>query len=171
MDRDYFRDKVALVSGASRGVGFALAKKLVERGAKVVITARGENRLLDSETRLKELGGSVVAVTGDVGKWEDAEKMVKAAIDNFGRLDIVVNNAGVSMRGKFVDLSPEVCRQVAETNLMGTIYLSRAAIPHIRHRAGFAHAPEGCLCRVWLGSGDGLPAGGPGAVAHPGEKG
>lgn len=136
MKNDYFKDKVALVSGASRGVGFALAKQLVESGAKVVITARGEKRLLDSAAKLKEMGGSVAAVTGDVGKWEDAEKMVKAAIDNFGRLDILVNNAGVSMRGKFAELSPEVCRQVAETNLMGTIYLSRAAIPHIKQAKG-----------------------------------
>jgi NAD(P)-dependent dehydrogenase (short-subunit alcohol dehydrogenase family) len=152
MKSDYFKDKVALVSGASRGVGFALAKQLVESGAKVVITARGEKRLLDSAAKLKDMGGSVAAVTGDVGKWEDAEKMVKAAIDNFGRLDILVNNAGVSMRGKFAELSPEVCWQVAETNLMGTIYLSRAAIPHIMQAKGslvFISSIGACSACPW----------------------
>jgi len=136
MNKEYFQDKVALVSGGSRGVGFALAKALVSNGAKVVITARGEKRLLDSEAKLKEMGGSVKAVVGDVSKWEDSEKMVKAAIDAFGRLDILVNNAGLTMRGKFEELSPEVCKQVGEVNLMGSIYLSRAAIPYIKRAKG-----------------------------------
>jgi len=136
MGRSYFKSKVALVSGASRGVGLALARQLVQSGAKVVITARGEKRLLASGNELKEMGGAVAAVVGDVGKWEDAEKMVQAAIENFGRLDILVNNAGVSMRGNFSELAPEVCKQVAETNLMGSIYLSRAAIPFLRASRG-----------------------------------
>ncbi len=136
MKKDYFEGKVALISGASRGVGFATARKLVERGARVVISARGAKRLLDSEAKMVEIGGSVVSVTGDVGKWKDAEGMVQAAIDSFGRLDILVNNAGVSMRGKFAELSPEVCTEVAETNLMGSIYLSRAGIPFLRESRG-----------------------------------
>jgi NAD(P)-dependent dehydrogenase (short-subunit alcohol dehydrogenase family) len=131
MNKGYFQDKVALVSGGSRGVGLALAKAMIASGAKVVITARSEKRLLDSEAKLKELGGSVKAVVGDVSKFDDCEKMVKAAIDDFGRLDILVNNAGVTMRGKFADLSPEVIKQVGESNLMGSIYLSRAAAPHL----------------------------------------
>ena len=97
----YFSGKVVLISGSSRGVGFALAKSLVKDGAKVVISARTEKRLLDSKKKLEELGGEVACVVGDVGKWEDAEKMVAAAVDNFGGLDILVNNAGISMRGKF----------------------------------------------------------------------
>jgi NAD(P)-dependent dehydrogenase (short-subunit alcohol dehydrogenase family) len=136
MKRDYFKDKVALISGASRGVGFATARALVERGSKVVITARGEKRLVDSKAKLVEMGGSVVSVAGDVSRWEDAERMVQVTIDNFGRLDILVNNAGVSMRGKFAELSPEVCTEVAGTNLMGSIYLSRAGIPYLRESRG-----------------------------------
>ncbi len=124
------------MSGASRGVGFATAKALVERGAKVVITARGEERLRDSESKLKGSGGEVAAVAGDVGRYEDCERMVKAAMEGFGRLDILVNNAGVSMRGEFVDLSPEVCTRVAQTNLMGSIYLTKAAINHIKDARG-----------------------------------
>jgi len=136
MGTDYFQDKVALISGGSRGVGFALARRLIERGAKVVISARGEKRLIDSREKLAKMGGAVVAVAGDVSKWEDAQKMTQAAIDQFGRLDILVNNAGVSMRGNFEELSPAVCAQVAETNLMGSIYLSRAAISHLKQSRG-----------------------------------
>jgi len=125
------RDKVALVTGGSRGVGFATAMELARKGAKVVITARGQRRLLDSKEKLTSIGADAEAVTGDVGKWDDAKRMVDAAIEKFGRLDILINNAGVSMRGKFDELTPEVCAQVAQTNLMGCIYPTKAAVNHI----------------------------------------
>ncbi len=117
-------------------MGFATARELIGRGAKVVITARGKERLEDSKAKLIGLGGSVVSVVGDVGRWEDAEGMVKSAVEIFGRLDILINNAGVSMRGKFAELAPGVCTQVAQTNLMGSIYLSRAGIPFLRESKG-----------------------------------
>lgn len=126
-----FEGKVALITGGSRGVGFATASELVRKGAKVVITARGEPRLKESKEKLEAMGGDVVAIAGDVGKWEDSKRMVAAAVARFGRLDILVNNAGVSMRGRFDELSPEVCAQVAQTNLMGCIYPTKAAINHI----------------------------------------
>ena len=128
---DYFKDKVALVTGASRGVGFATARELARRGAKVVITARGEDRLEDSKRKLIDMGGEVVSQAGDVGRWEDAQAMVQAAIGNFGRLDILVNNAGVSMRGEMSELAPDVCSQVLTTNLAGSVYVTRAAIDSI----------------------------------------
>ena len=134
--RDDFKDKVALVTGASRGVGFAIARDFVKRGAKVVITARGEKRLVDSRDKLVRLGGQVVAVAGDVGKWEDTEKMVAAAHEHFGPVDILVNNAGVSMRGRFDELSPDVCQQTIQTNLMGCVYASKAAIDDIKKTKG-----------------------------------
>ncbi len=119
--------KVALVTGASRGVGFATARGLVERGVRVVISARGEERLTKAHAQLTALGGEVLAVTGDVGRWEDAERMVSETVARFGRLDILVANAGVSMRGRFDELSPQVCSQTIHTNLMGTVYTARAA--------------------------------------------
>ena len=128
--------QVALVTGASRGVGFATALELSRRGAKVVMSARGEARLTASAARLRRLGGDVVAVTGDVARWEDAQRMVAAAVDGFGRLDIVVNNAGVSMRGDFADLSPEVCRDTIGTNLLGSVYVTRAATEHLARARG-----------------------------------
>jgi NAD(P)-dependent dehydrogenase (short-subunit alcohol dehydrogenase family) len=126
-----FAGKVALITGASRGVGFATARALAERGARIVMTARGESRLRDSERKLREAGHEVIAVAGDVGDWEDARKMVDAAVSGFGRLDVVINNAGVSMRGDFVELSPQVCRDIERTNLTGCINVSKAAINHL----------------------------------------
>ena len=126
-----FRGKVALISGASRGVGFATAKNLAQRGAKLVISARGEKRLESARAELAESGAEVFAVAGDVGNQADAAAMVQTAIDRFGRLDVLVNNAGVSMRGDFSDLAPAVCQQVITTNLMGSVNLSRAAVEHL----------------------------------------
>jgi len=131
-----FRGKAALISGGSRGVGFALASRLVEQGAKVVITARGKERLESSRVRLREMGGEVEAVAGDISKWEDAERMVNAAVDRFGRLDILVNNAGVSMRGDFAELSGEVCSRVIATNLSGAVNLTRLAMNHVIEAQG-----------------------------------
>jgi NAD(P)-dependent dehydrogenase (short-subunit alcohol dehydrogenase family) len=128
---DKFKDKVAIISGASRGVGYAIAARLVAAGAKVVISARGRERLKDSEEKLRRDGGEVVSVAGDIARLEDAQSMVDAAILNFGRLDILVNNAGVSMRGNFAELEDEVCTRVVATNLTGSINLSRLAIGHI----------------------------------------
>jgi len=128
--------KVALISGASRGVGLALARALSGAGARVVISARGERRLREAEAELRAGGGEVLAVCGDVGVYEDAARMVDAAVQRFGRLDILVNNAGVSMRGRFDALDPSVCAQVVGTNLLGSMYLSRAAIEHVSAARG-----------------------------------
>ena len=128
---EYFKGKVAVVTGGSRGVGLAVARALTLRGAKVVIGARGEKRLNDSRARLERLGGEVAAVPGDVGSWDDAQNLIRTAIDCFGRLDILVNNAGVSMRGRLDELAPEVSAQVVNTNLLGCIYPTQAAMAEL----------------------------------------
>lgn len=130
-----FQDKVALVTGSSRGVGYAIAKRLLQSGAKVVITARGVNRLEESRKKLSQWG-EVIALQGDVRKWEDARHMVESCVDHFGQLDILVNNAGLSMRGLFNDLEADVIDNVVQTNLMGSIYLSRLAMPYIKANKG-----------------------------------
>lgn len=134
--RNIFNDRVALVSGSSRGVGFAVARELVLRGAKVVIVARGEKRLENSKAKLAELGAEVVAVKGDVGDWDDVNRMVDTAVGTFGRLDFLINNAGIPMRGSFRNLSREVIDQTIQTNLIGSVYLTRAAIGHIAKSRG-----------------------------------
>lgn len=132
----FFYDKVALVSGASRGVGYALARELVLRGAKVAIVARGEKRLEDSRSKLMELGGEVIAIKGDVGDWDDVKRMVDTVVETFGRLDILINNAGIPMRGFFRNLTREVIDRTIQTNLIGSVYLTRAAIDLIAKSRG-----------------------------------
>jgi NAD(P)-dependent dehydrogenase (short-subunit alcohol dehydrogenase family) len=126
-----FAGKTALVTGGSRGIGYATAAELARRGANVVITARGGTRLEQSRAKLEAAGARVATVSGDVATWADAQHMVDTALSRFGGLDILVNNAGVSMRGMFRDLSPETCAQVININLMGSVYLTRAAVEPI----------------------------------------
>jgi short-subunit dehydrogenase len=130
------KGKVALISGGSRGIGFSMAQALAAKGAKILITARGEDRLEDSRKKLTEMGFEVSAVTGDVGVWKDAQRIVDYTVDKYQYIDILINNAGISMRGKFEMLSPEVCRKIIETNLLGSIYLTRAAVSYVKKRKG-----------------------------------
>ena len=131
-----FRGKVVVITGGSRGVGFALARALVLRGAKVTIGARGEKRLMDSKAKLERLGGEVLALAGDVADWDYAQKLVSATVERFGGIDILVNNAGVSMRGKLDELAPSVSEQVVRTNLLGSVYPTQAAITHLQRARG-----------------------------------
>jgi NAD(P)-dependent dehydrogenase (short-subunit alcohol dehydrogenase family) len=126
-----FAGKTALITGGSRGVGYATAAELARRGANIVITARGGERLASSRARLEAAGARVAAVSGDVANWSDAQRMVGEAITRFGGLDMLVNNAGVSMRGTFRELTPDTCAQVLNINLLGSVYLARAAVEPI----------------------------------------
>ncbi|MFA5890514.1 MAG: SDR family NAD(P)-dependent oxidoreductase [Actinomycetota bacterium] len=128
--------KTVLITGGSRGVGFATASAFLRRGANVVITARGNDRLQRSLAELRAIRSTVSAVAGDVGVYEDALGMVDTAVRDFGGLDIVVNNAGLSMRGNFADLSPQTCHSVLSSSLLGGIYVSRAAVEHVRAARG-----------------------------------
>jgi short-subunit dehydrogenase len=131
-----FKEKVVLISGSSRGIGLALAKEFVKEGAKVVINARGDKRLNQAKSELMDMSGEVTAVCGDVGVWKDAKKIVQTAVDRFGCLDIMFNNAGLTMRGEFENLSINVCRRMVNTNLIGSIFLTRAAVQHIVNAGG-----------------------------------
>jgi short-subunit dehydrogenase len=130
------KEKVVLISGGSRGLGFAMAEKLGAAGAKLVIAARGEKRLEESRKLLERKGYDVLSVAGDVGVWKDSRRIVDRAVERFKCIDVLVNNAGVSMRGLFNDLSLDVCRQIIDTNLFGSIYLTRAAVDYLKKSKG-----------------------------------
>jgi len=130
------KDKVVLISGGSRGLGLALANLLGAEGAKLVITARGKKRLEESRKILESKGYDVFSVVGDVGVWKDSQKIVQSVADRFKRIDVLINNAGVSMRGNFRDLSLDVCRRIIDTNLFGSIFLTHAAVDHLTESKG-----------------------------------
>jgi NAD(P)-dependent dehydrogenase (short-subunit alcohol dehydrogenase family) len=135
---DSLTDKVAVVTGGSRGIGFAIARALVERGANVTITGTKEKPLTDASRDLESAarGGSVLAQLADVRKYEEVERMLNAAASRFGGIDVLVNNAGVGVFTSVADMSVEQWHEVIETNLTGVFYSCHAALPHLRKRGG-----------------------------------
>ena len=125
--------RVALVTGGSRGIGFAIARALVDAGASVAITGRDPSAL---ELARGKLGGQTIALHADVQNERDATRAVDETAGKFGGLDVLINNAGVGVFASVADMTPAQWRQVIETNLSGVFYCSHAAIPHLRTRGG-----------------------------------
>jgi len=128
--------KVAVVTGASRGIGRAIAEKFAREGARLVLHQRTD---ASEEARLTctALGAEVVPVTGDVSMEETARAILRAALDRFGRLDVLVNNAGVAHDGLLATLSDEELERMVATNVLGVVRVTRAALrPMIEQRSG-----------------------------------
>lgn len=121
--------KVAIITGGNSGVGAATAKKFASEGAKVVISARREAQLEAVANEIREAGGEVLPVVSDISKPEDAVKLVAAATEKYGKVDILINNAGVLDNGlKAVDkFSEEDVNKVLDINTKGTMFMIREA--------------------------------------------
>jgi 3-oxoacyl-[acyl-carrier protein] reductase len=121
-----FDGRVALVTGASRGIGLAVAQRLVDEGAKVVITARKPEGL---EAALAELGPAARAVAGRADDAEHQAAAVAAAVDEFGRLDVLVNNTGINPAfGALVDLDESAARKIMDVNVLAALSWTRVAL-------------------------------------------
>jgi 3-oxoacyl-[acyl-carrier protein] reductase len=130
--------KVAVVTGAGRGIGRAVAMALGEAGAAVVVNYRGSQAAAEElVATLKERGGSALAVQADVSLAQEGERLIKAAVDGFGRLDILVNNAGITRDNLLLRMKEEEIDAVLNTNLRGVMLLSKAALrPMMKNRWG-----------------------------------
>jgi 3-oxoacyl-[acyl-carrier protein] reductase len=128
--------KVALVTGGSRGIGLAIARSLLEAGAKVTVTATSESTLSSGSRELRSIGGdeSLFAIRADVRSYEQVDRAVTDTVSRFGGLDILVNNAGVGIFAPVAEMSIEQWHQVIDTNLTGVFHACRAALPHLRAR-------------------------------------
>jgi NADP-dependent 3-hydroxy acid dehydrogenase YdfG len=124
--------KVALVTGASSGIGEASAIALAEAGVLVAVSGRRKERLDALVAKIEAAGGKALALPGDVSIEGDATKAVEDSVAAFGRIDILINSAGVNEAGGIESLPLEQWRRVIDINLMGTIYTSRAAFPHMK---------------------------------------
>ncbi len=130
------KNKVAIVTGGSQGIGRATALRLAEEGAGVVIAARGRERLDQVALEIRAGGGRVAAVQADVSRAEDCARLVAEAVKAFGRLDILVNNAGTSATGEFESVTDEIWQSDFELKLFAAIRLARLAIPHMKQQGG-----------------------------------
>ncbi|CAM3678850.1 SDR family NAD(P)-dependent oxidoreductase [Kibdelosporangium persicum] len=123
--------KVALVTGASSGIGEATAEELAAAGASVVIGARRTDRLAALEDRLTATGTKVLSVELDVTDQDACQAAVQAAVDQFGQLDVLVNNAGVMLLGSIVGADTTEWTRMINTNVLGLMYMTDAALPHL----------------------------------------
>jgi NAD(P)-dependent dehydrogenase (short-subunit alcohol dehydrogenase family) len=121
--------KVALVTGGARGIGAAIAKRFVDDGAKVVITDIEKVGLEKTAQSLKS--GMVAVCPGDVTNWDDVQKMVKETVKFGGKIDVLVNNAGIDPGGSIVDIDIALWKKILDVNLNGPFLCMRAAIPEM----------------------------------------
>ena len=136
-----FAGRVAVVTGGSRGIGRAIAESLLRYGAEVLISGRSAGPLAEAAADLAEVAGTAGAgrlgtVATDVRRPADAERLIAAAADRFGGVDILINNAGVGRFEAVAEQSIDDWAQVIETNLSGVFYCCRAVIPVLRRRGG-----------------------------------
>lgn len=122
---------VAIITGASSGIGEATAKQLSELGATVAVVARREDRLKSLVAQIEAAGGAAFAVTADITDRSQADSAVQAVIDQFGRLDILVNNAGLMLLGAVVDQEVDEWERMIAVNLHGLLYMTKAALPYL----------------------------------------
>jgi len=127
-------DRVAIVTGASKGLGRAMAEGLASAGARVVVTSRHEDESrATAEQITAEYGHAALGLKADVGEEHEVQRMVEQTLDKFQRIDILVNNAGINIRKRPEDLAPEEWREVLSVNLDAVFYCSRAAYPPMKH--------------------------------------
>ena len=129
--------KTAIVTGGTRGIGAAVAALLAEHGAAVVVSGRDAARLQNAVQELEERGASVHGVVADAAKREDADRLVEAAKERYGRLDLLVNNAGITRDGLLIRMKDDDWDRVMEVNLRGAFLVTRAAAKlMVRQRSG-----------------------------------
>ena len=129
-------DKVVVITGASSGIGEAMARLYSQMGAKVALGARNETKLAELVQAIRSEGGEAIYVTTDVTKESDCQRLVERAAEEFGGVDIMICNAGISMRALFDDVEMSVLHRVMDVNFWGTVYCTKYALPYLRASKG-----------------------------------
>ncbi|HEX6633011.1 MAG TPA: SDR family oxidoreductase [Usitatibacter sp.] len=131
------KDNVVAITGASKGIGAELARQLAGKGAKLVLAARNAKELEAVAQECRKLGAAVVTVKADVAEERDCQAIVAGAVLAYGRLDTLVNNAGMSMWARFEDIRDvSVLERIMRVNYMGAVYCTRHALPYLRESRG-----------------------------------
>jgi dehydrogenase/reductase SDR family member 7B len=130
------KDKVVIITGASSGIGKALAFSFGREGAKIVITGRKEVPLMEVSLELTKAGIENFAFVSDVSIEADNIEMVEKTIQKYGKIDILINNAGISMRSMFADCDLNVIKSLMDINFWGTVYATKYALPFIKETKG-----------------------------------
>ncbi len=130
------KDKVVIITGASSGIGKACAINMAKKGAKIVIAARNIEKLEETANEISVYNTNVLTVKCDVSVQGDCENLIKETVNKFGGIDILINNAGISMRAIFNELELEVIEKVMAINFWGTVYCTKFALPYLLQSKG-----------------------------------
>ena len=130
------KDKVVIITGGTSGIGKALAFEFGLKGSRIVITGRNSQMLDETAKELRDKGVQVLPLLADVTSPEDNRMMAEEAVRKYGRIDVLINNAGISMRAIFEDVDPDVIRKVMDINFYGAVYATKACIQEIIRNKG-----------------------------------
>lgn len=127
MSNQLFSNQVAIVTGAGIGIGYEIASQLASQGAKVILNDIDESLAQSASDKISQQGGNCKAFGGDISELKTIEGIVKFAVDTFGKLDILIANAGITTFGDFLEYQPESMQKLLQVNLFGTFFLTQAA--------------------------------------------
>lgn len=130
------KGKVVVITGASSGIGKALAMLFAKKGSKVVIGARNHEKIREVAEQIKLAGGQVAFVQTDVSIENDCKNLIMTAVNSFGTVDILINNAGISMRALFENTDLSVIKKLMAVNFWGTVYCTKYALPYLLEQKG-----------------------------------
>ena len=130
----FFSDKVVIVTGGSDGIGRALISALIEAGAKVATCGRHHEKLYALQLEYSQF--MLHTMVCDVSNEEECKRFIQSTVETFGSIDILINNAGISMRSLFDDADTDVIRRLMDVNFMGAVYCTKAALPYILQQKG-----------------------------------
>ncbi len=130
------RNKVVVITGAGSGIGKALALEFAREGSKVVISGRNMDVLENFAKELNSLGTDLFAVQADVSKEQDCKHLIEETVKHFGSIDVLINNAGISMRALFEEVDLDVIRKLMDVNFWGAVYTTKFALPHLLKSKG-----------------------------------
>jgi len=148
MPEQPLKDQVSIITGASSGIGKATAEVFFRAGSRVVLTARREDRLKQLAAKIEESGGEALVVPADVTHYDQVEKVVAAALERFGRIDVMVNNAGYAIEKSVVESSVEEIAGQIDVNLTAVCFGTKAVLPHMLERKSGSIINIGSICSV-----------------------
>jgi len=131
-----FKNKVVVITGASSGIGKSCAFEFAENGATVVLAARRVDKLRKIEETINKQGGKVLVVKTDVKEIDDCKNLIDKTVEIYGKIDVLINNAGISMRANFEDLDLSVIKELMDTNFYGAVYCTKFALPYLLKQKG-----------------------------------
>lgn len=126
-----FKGKVVIVTGASSGIGEAVAREFARNGSRVVLAARSEESLRKIASEINSEGGEAIFVRTDVSIEDECRRLVEKTVEKYSTIDILINNAGISMRASFDDVDLRVLKRLMDVNFWGTVYCTKYALPYI----------------------------------------